>query len=109
MAKSRKEASREKKIYKINTKYTIYKQTKQRYNNNPTPPPSKKKERKKGKERKRKERKGKERKGKERKGREGKGRERKGKEGEKEKKLLQESNPAHLVCWEIGYCYSTYG
>ena len=68
MAKSRKEASREKKIYKINTKYTIYKQTKQRYNNNPTPPPSKKKERKKGKERKGKERKGKERKGKERKG-----------------------------------------
>lgn len=29
MAKTRKEASREKKIYKINTKYTIYKQTKQ--------------------------------------------------------------------------------
>ena len=67
MAKSRKEASREKKIYKINTKYTIYKQTKQRYNNNPTPPPSKKKERKKGKERKGKERKGKERKGKKKK------------------------------------------
>ena len=104
MAKSRKEASREKKIYKINTKYTIYKQTKQRYNNNPTPPPSKKKERKKGKERK-----GKERKGKEKKGKEKKGKERKGKEGEKEKKLLQESNPAHLVRWEIGYCYSTYG
>ena len=54
MAKSRKEASREKKIYKINTKYTIYKQTKQRYNNNPTPPSLQKK---------RKERKGKERKG----------------------------------------------
>ena len=62
MAKSRKEASSEKKIYKINTKYTIYKQTKQRYNNNPTPPPSKKKERKKGKERKGKERKGKKKK-----------------------------------------------
>ena len=91
MAKSRKEASREKKIYKINTKYTIYKQTKQRYNNNPTPPSLQKKRKK---ERKRKERKGKER---------------KGKEGEKEKKLLQESNPAHLVHWEIGYCYSTYG
>ena len=86
MAKSRKEASREKKIYKINTKYTIYKQTKQRYNNNPTPPSLQKKRKK---ERKRKER--------------------KGKEGEKEKKLLQESNPAHLVRWEIGYCYSTYG
>ena len=66
MAKSRKEASREKKIYKINTKYTIYKQTKQRYNNNPTPPPSKKK--KERKEKKGKEGKGKERKGKERKG-----------------------------------------
>ena len=64
MAKSRKEASREKKIYKINTKYTIYKQTKQRYNNNPTPPSLQKKRKK---ERKRKERKGKERKGKKKK------------------------------------------
>lgn len=70
MAKSRKEASREKKIYKICIKLTL---------TPPLPLPKKKNERKKGKE------------------------------GGKEKKLFQESNPAHLVRWEIGYRYAPYG